>query len=57
MRKSKPFETSNAARRSAQIKALMQEFDISVVDLQERVQKRNAKRVSTRPGVPRPDDR
>ncbi|WDD90319.1 H-NS histone family protein (plasmid) [Burkholderia sp. FERM BP-3421] len=32
-----------------QIKALMQEFDISIVDLQERVQKRNAKRVSTAP--------
>ncbi|WDD90189.1 H-NS histone family protein (plasmid) [Burkholderia sp. FERM BP-3421] len=33
-----------------QIKALMKEFDISVVDLQERVlQKRTAKRMSTGP--------
>ncbi|WP_080484358.1 MULTISPECIES: H-NS histone family protein [Burkholderia cepacia complex] len=32
-----------------QIKALMKEFDLSVLDLQERVQKRNSKRMSTVP--------
>ncbi len=31
------------------IKALMKEFDLSVLDLQEKVQKRNSKRMSTVP--------
>ncbi|WP_080426468.1 H-NS family nucleoid-associated regulatory protein [Burkholderia ubonensis] len=32
-----------------QIKELMKEFDISVLDLQEKVHKRNARRISTAP--------
>ncbi|WP_080402248.1 H-NS family nucleoid-associated regulatory protein [Burkholderia ubonensis] len=40
-----------AERKSAigQIKELMKEFDISVLDLQEKVHKRNSRRVSTAP--------
>lgn len=45
----------NAAREAereaavGQIKELMKEFDISVLDLQEKVHKRNSRRISTAP--------
>ncbi|MGZ2747786.1 H-NS histone family protein [Burkholderia stagnalis] len=41
----------NAEREAAigQIKDLMKEFDISVLDLQEKVHKRNSRRIATAP--------